>query len=100
MPKSDKAMFRVKGGHAKYQYYAFWLLKQKCYKTLPMRLLQRNLFSESKNGNYVMNEASFEIPKEWVSWIIFSNFYKISLLRYRLVNPKFQNIGRVLSHTV
>ena len=72
MPKSGKAMFRVKGGHAKYQYYAFWLLKQKCYKTLPMRLLQRNLFSESKNGNHVMNEAPFERPKEWVSWIIFS----------------------------
>ena len=72
MPKSDKAMFRVKGGHAKYQYYVFWLLKQKRYKTLPMRLLQRKLFSESKNGNYVMNEASFESPKEWVSWIIFS----------------------------
>ena len=23
MPKSGKAMFKVKGGHAKYQYYAF-----------------------------------------------------------------------------
>ena len=46
--------------------------QEKCYKTVPMRLLERKQLCKSKNGNYVIVEVPSERPEEVVCCVIFS----------------------------
>jgi len=69
-------------------------------KTVAMILFKRNIYILTKYGYYVMVSISPESYDEGLYTQIFSQFYVIFSLSYKLINPSSENIATVLSPTV